>query len=89
MQEAVPVRMEFCHSCVFKDHGAESYEVIFDQVMRGEHSVSVRFDEIEYAWKVVDALNAMHVPLYHYKRGSRGPVEVEEFELKHGMRWRS
>lgn len=89
VQEAVPVRMEFCHSCVFKDHGAESYEVIFDQVMRGEHSVSVRFDEIEYAWKIVDTLNAMHIPLYHYKRGSKGPVEVEEFELKHEMRWRS
>jgi glucose-6-phosphate 1-dehydrogenase len=86
-QEAIPVRMEFCHSCVFKEHSAESYEVIFDQVIRGEHAVSVRFDEIEYAWNIVDTLHAMHIPLLYYKRGSKGPVEVEEFELKHKMRW--
>lgn len=88
-QEVTPVRMEFCHSCAFKEHSAESYEVIFDEVMRGEHSVSVRFDEIEHAWKVVDAIHTMNLPLFYYERGSRGPQEMEQFELKHNMRWRA
>jgi glucose-6-phosphate 1-dehydrogenase len=49
----------------------------------------VRFDEIEHAWKVVDAIHAMNLPLYQYERGSHGPKELEQFSLKHGMRWRS
>jgi Glucose-6-phosphate 1-dehydrogenase len=89
VQEVIPVRMEFCHSCLFKEHTAESYEVIFDEVMRGEHSVSVRFDEIEHAWKIVDTINEMKLPLYLYERGSHGPHELEQFALNHGIRWRS
>lgn len=89
VQDVMPVRMEFCHGCLFKEHSAESYEVIFDEVMRGEHSVSVRFDEIEHAWKIVDTINAMNLPLYRYERGSHGPAEIEQFALKHNMRWRA
>jgi glucose-6-phosphate 1-dehydrogenase len=89
VRDVMPVRMEFCHSCLFKEHSAESYEVIFDEVMRGEHSVSVRFDEIEHAWKIVDTINAMNLPLYSYERGSHGPQELEQFSHKHGMRWRT
>ena len=89
VQEVMPVRMEFCHSCFAKEHGAESYEVIFDEVMRGEHSVSVRFDEIEHAWKIVDTINNMKLPMYYYEKGSHGPREIEQFALKHGIRWRA
>ena len=89
VKEVMPVRMEFCHSCMFKEHNAESYEVIFDEVMRGEHSVSVRFDEIEHAWKIVDTINAMKLPICMYERGSHGPNELEQFALKHGIRWRA
>ena len=88
VKEVMPVRMEFCHSCMFKEHSAESYEVIFDEVMRGEHSVSVRFDEIEHAWKIIDTINDMKLPIHYYERGSHGPNEIEQFALKHGMRWR-
>ncbi len=80
--------MEFCHSCVFGNVTPEAYEVVFDEVMRGEQSISVRFDEIEYAWRIVDIIYAKHFPLYHYKRDTLGPKELETFEKKHGMRWR-
>jgi len=86
--EVVPVNMEFCHSCLFKDNKVESYEVLFEEVIRGEHSVSVRFDEIEYTWKVIDAIKEMELPIYRYEQKSEGPKEVEQFAQKHGMRWR-
>ncbi len=89
VQEVMPVRMEFCHNCIFKEGTVESYEVIFDEVIRGEHSVSVRFDEIEHAWKIIDTINDMKLPLYYYERASHGPNEMEQFEFKHGMRWRA
>ena len=64
-------------------------KLLFEEIMRGEQSISVRFDEIEYAWKVIDAVKAMHLPVNTYKQGSSGPQEAEQFARKHGMRWRS
>lgn len=89
-QEVVPVSMEFCHSCLFGQVTPHSYEVVLEEVMRGEQSISVRFDEIEYAWKIIDEIRTKQFPLYEYQCGTNGPEQVvTEFEQKHGMRWRS
>jgi len=87
--EIIPVTMDFCHSCIFGMVTQEAYEIIFEEVMRDEQSVSVRFDEIEYAWRVIDQIKQKQVPVYPYKQGSTGPEQVHDFERKHGMRWRS
>ena len=88
--EIVSVAMEFCHSCVFGPRtSAEAYETLLEEVMRGEQSVSVRFDEIESAWRIIDTVRAKDYPLYTYEVGTSGPKEIERFEKKHGMRWRS
>lgn len=87
--DVTPVNMEFCHSCLFGPLTPEAYEVIFEEIMRGEQSISVRFDEIEYAWKIIDTITAMNLPVYSYARGSRGPEQAEQFARKHGIRWRS
>jgi glucose-6-phosphate 1-dehydrogenase len=89
-EEVVPVAMEFCHSCLFEETMPEAYEIILEEVMHGEQSISVRFDEIEWAWRIIDEVRARRFPLYTYACGSEGPTELEtEFEKKHGMRWRS
>lgn len=88
-EEVVPVAMEFCHSCLFGEVTPQSYEVVLEEVMRGEQSISVRFDEIEYAWQIIDAVRAKQFLLYRYACESNGPKEMTEFEQKHGMRWRS
>lgn len=88
-QELVPVGMEFCHSCIFGLQTPEAYEVLLDEVIKGEQSVSVRFDEIEYAWKCIDMIEQKQLPLYIYEPGSAGPEEEKEFEYKHTMKWRS
>jgi glucose-6-phosphate 1-dehydrogenase len=56
--------------------------------MRGEQSISVRFDEIEHAWKLIDVIAAQHLPVYAYAQGSTGPQEEKQFDEKHGLRWR-
>lgn len=88
MQEVLPVNMTFCHGHEFKGKTAESYEVLLEEVMRGEQAVSVRVDEIEEAWKVIDAIKAQELPVYSYQMGSDGPKALERFAQKHGMRWR-
>jgi Glucose-6-phosphate 1-dehydrogenase len=88
-EEVIPVPMEFCHSCLFGDITPYAYEVVLQEVMRGEKSVSVRFDEIEAAWTIIDTVREKKLPVYSYAVASNGPEELyTEFEMKHGMRWR-
>jgi glucose-6-phosphate 1-dehydrogenase len=87
--QVVPVKMEFCHSCLFTNGIPEAYEVIVQEVMRGEHAIAVRFDEIESSWKVIEAIKALPLTLYAYEQGSTGPDQMNDFCTKHGFRWRS
>ena len=89
VDKMMPVGMEFCHSCLFGLQTPEAYEVLLDEVFRGEQSISVRFDEIEYAWKLIDVIEQQKLPLATYKKGSKGPQEEQQFTQKHGMRWRT
>jgi glucose-6-phosphate 1-dehydrogenase len=85
--EVSPVKMTFA-SDVFGPQSPEAYETLIEEILKGEQSVSVRFDEIEYAWKIIDAVRALKPPLYEYERRSKGPQEGQElFQKKHGMRW--
>jgi glucose-6-phosphate 1-dehydrogenase len=86
--QVMPVGMEFCHSCLFGVQTPQAYEVLLEEVMRGEQSISVRSDEIEYAWKVIDIIENKKLPLFRYPKGSTGPQEEEQLAQKHGMRWR-
>lgn len=87
--EVMPINMQFCHSCIFGIQPAEAYQVIIQEVCKGEQAISVRFDEIEAAWRVIDACKARDFPLFDYARGSHGPQELEDFQKKHGFRWLS
>lgn len=87
--EVTPVSMEFCHSCLYGPFTPEDYEVLFQEVIRGDQSVGVRFDEIEFAWNIIDQIKQKRLPLYSYQKGSNGPEEIETFEQQHAMRWRS
>ena len=86
LNEIVPVQMEYCQSCLFAGSTPESYEVIFQEVINGEQSISVRFDEIECLWKITDNLLAHKFPVYGYERDSWGPKEAQEFEKRCGIK---
>lgn len=89
-EQVVPVSMDFCHSCIFGAMTPEAYEVILEEVIHGEQSISVRFDEIEWAWRIIDKVRTFDFSLYTYPCASNGPKELEShFEKKHGMRWRT
>jgi glucose-6-phosphate 1-dehydrogenase len=85
----MPISMEFCHSCRFSLSSSQEYEFLLQEVIRGEKAVSVRFDEIEYAWHLIDTIYAHNLPVYTYAPGSDGPEELEQFSLHNGMRWHS
>jgi glucose-6-phosphate 1-dehydrogenase len=87
--EVVPVNMDFCHSCLFGESIPGSYEILLQEIVRGEQAVSVRYDEIEHAWKFIDSIDQTEVPLYLYRPGTSGPKELEDFAYNHGVRLRS
>ena len=88
-EQVIPVSMEFCHSCLFGAETPESYEVVIEEVIRGEKSISVRFDEIEQCWRIIDEARSESFSLSEYECGTNGPEALKQFEHKHGMRWRS
>lgn len=85
----MPVTMDFCYECHFGSVKGNTYELVLQEVMSGVQSISVRFDEIEYAWDIIKKIKELHLPLYSYKKGSNGPEELEDFAQKNDMRWQS
>ncbi len=88
-QAWIPMTLEYCHSCGYTENMPTAHAALLDAVIHGEQSVSVRFDEIESCWKLIDAIRAKQLPLYTYAKGSAGPKEAQQFARKHGFRWRS
>ena len=88
-QEVVPVKMEFCHSCLFGPNTPEAYETLLNDVMRGDQSVFVRSDEIEDSWKIIDEIKSWESKVYPYKPGSKGPDALDLLDDDVKVRWRS
>jgi glucose-6-phosphate 1-dehydrogenase len=85
----VPVVMDFCYECLFAPSTPEAYEYILQDIISGDQAISVRFDEIEYSWKIIDAVKALKLPLYIYEQNSKGPEkELAEFAFKNKFIWR-
>jgi glucose-6-phosphate 1-dehydrogenase len=70
----------------------DAYAALLLDVIEGDRSLFVRFDEVETAWEVIEPVLERwrhgEAPLYTYAPGSRGPVEADRlFERPH-QRWR-
>lgn len=86
--ELLPIEMSYCHSCQFGYRDSQAYEVLLQEVLRAQQSVSIRFDEIEFAWRIIDKIVAQKLPLYDYEPGLHGPEEMHDFFKKYNVRWR-
>lgn len=69
----------------------DAYEDLLLDVIEGDRSLFLRYDEVQYAWKVVDpilnhwATERDYIPAY--AAGSWGPKDAERL-FHSGMRWR-
>lgn len=89
LYEVTPAVLKFSHNYVSETATPEAYEVLLEHIMIGEQSISVRFDEIEYAWKIIQQIESLSLSSYPYEQGSMGPTQLEEFTHKYGIRWRA
>lgn len=71
----------------------DAYEDLLIDVMRGDRSLFLRFDEVEHAWQIVDPV-LQHwakspLAVQPYSAGSWGPESSHQLFNKPGQFWRS
>jgi glucose-6-phosphate 1-dehydrogenase len=87
--EVETVNMEYCHHCKHGENTPEAYEILLEQAILGEQSVFVRNDEVELSWGIIDKINFNKYPVYQYPVGSSGPKELEDWNKKYNLKWKS
>lgn len=82
----VPVDMTFCHSCLFDTRTSQAYETLLTDVYKGRIESSVRYDEIEAAWHIIDTIERKNLPLMIYEAASFDEQEaIAAFKEKHTL----
>ncbi len=90
-----PVKMDFHYSTSFGKSSPEAYERLLLDAMAGDATLFARNDEVESAWKYIDAIeHAWHhdpataPPMCEYPAGSWGPSEADDLLSADGRIWR-
>jgi glucose-6-phosphate 1-dehydrogenase len=70
----------------------EAYQALLLDVIRGDKTLFIRFDEVEWAWRVVEpilqAWNKSKSDLHTYRAGTWGPDTQHIFDC-HDQEWRN
>ncbi len=87
-----PVKMDFHYGTSFGKATPEAYERLLLDAMSGDATLFARRDEVEEAWKFVDAIrggwDSNGDDLALYAAGSWGPSEADELIRRYGANWR-
>ena len=87
-----PVKMDFHYGTSFGKATPEAYERLLLDAMSGDATLFARRDEVEEAWKFVDAIHAAWATraedLTFYSAGSWGPSEADKLIERHDAAWR-
>ena len=71
----------------------EAYKTLLLDVIEGDRSLFIRFDEVEWAWRVVDpilrAWSRAREPLATYPAGTWGPPEASRLFERDDQYWRN
>ncbi len=71
----------------------DAYQTLLLDVIEGDRSLFIRFDEVEWAWRVVDPIlrhwQARRSPILNYAAGSWGPDEADRLFDSEEHRWRN
>ncbi|HYZ89588.1 MAG TPA: glucose-6-phosphate dehydrogenase, partial [Myxococcales bacterium] len=87
------VSMDFRYGTAFAGRPPEAYERLLLDAMRGDQTLFTRKDEVEAAWKLVDAvLKVVEAPdappPFPYEAGTWGPRQADELLARDGRAWR-
>lgn len=88
-----PVKMDFHYGTSFGKATPEAYERLLLDAMAGDATLFARRDEVEEAWKFVDAIrqawdSGEGGPIAKYDSGTWGPDEADALVKRSGATWR-
>jgi len=86
--EVETIHLDYNHENI-GEHNKDAYAVLIDQALKGEQSFFISKNEVEYSWKIVDAVKQKKNPVYPYAIGSHGPKELEKWNKKNKIHWKS
>ena len=79
--------------CGISQAQLDAYEALLLDVMDGDHSLFLRYDEVSWAWKVVDPIlkiwSVERDFIQTYPAGSWGPKEADRLFVRQDQRWRN
>ena len=75
------------------EHPLDAYEALLLEVIEGDKSLFIRFDEVEWAWRVVDPILKYWAQerdfIHTYTAGSWGPTESDRLFDSEDTQWRT
>jgi len=86
--EIIQSELDLTYKSRFETRVPDAYERLIYDVVRGDHNLFVRNDELEAAWKIftpiLHSIEAGKVEPIAYPFGSRGPEEADTLTKKYG-----
>lgn len=79
--------------CGINTQQLDAYETLLLDVIEGDHSLFLRYDEVSWAWKVVDPVLKVWATerdfIHTYPAGSWGPTGADRLFDRQDQRWRN
>ena len=79
-------------TCTIGRDQIDAYEALILDVIEGDHSLFLRYDEVNYAWRVVDPVLKLWATerdyIHTYPAGTWGPLEANRLFDKEDQDWR-
>lgn len=74
--EIEQVKFDFCGDCVFGPNTTDGYKRLISDILKGDHTLFTREDELKESWRIVDDIENIRdqVKLVTYKDGSNPDV---------------
>ncbi len=80
-------------SCALPPEHIDAYEALLLDVIAGDHSHFLRYDEVEWAWRIVDPVLKLWATerdfIPNYPAGSWGPPEANRLFDREDQEWRN
>ncbi|MGM0379784.1 MAG: glucose-6-phosphate dehydrogenase [Bacillota bacterium] len=88
----MPVKMDFCKSCVTHLKSPKAYEKIIKGIFSGKSTLFTRWDEVKYTWKYIDSITKCcdqkkSQIIEFYKAGTNGPEKARKLLKKDNRKW--
>ncbi|NEV61922.1 glucose-6-phosphate dehydrogenase [Thiorhodococcus minor] len=80
-------------SCTLPPEHIDAYEALILDVIEGDHTHFLRYDEVDWAWRVVDPILKLWATerdfIHTYPAGSWGPAEASRLFDREDQEWRN